>query len=83
MKNSLKLLFAVTIIASFLLTACAPPPPPVSKAQLETAEQEAIRAEKVTSELKSEMNSLDEQTSAKKEELESLKRYQAELNAGK
>lgn len=83
MKNSLKLLFAVTIIASFLLTACAPPPPPVSKAQLETAEQEAIKAEKVASELKSEMETLEEQTTAKKEELESLKKYQAGIEAGK
>jgi len=83
MKNSLKLLFAIVLVASFLLSACAPPPPPVAKGQLESAEQEAIRSEKISADLEVEMQQLESKSKAKKAELESLKKYQAELEAGK
>lgn len=83
MKKSLRLLFAIVIIASFLLSACAPPPPPVAKDQLETAEQGAIKAEEDASNLKANMNKLEEEAAIKAAELESLKNYKAELEAGK
>ncbi|MFO7897173.1 MAG: hypothetical protein R6U84_09595 [Candidatus Cloacimonadales bacterium] len=82
MKNSLRLLFAVVIIATFLLSACAPPPPPVSKDQLENAEISAMQAEEAAAELEAEMNQLEEKVETKNAELESLKKYQAELEAG-
>ncbi len=79
MKNLIKLLFGIVLVASLLLTACAPPPPPVSRDQLEQAEMEAVEAEETAEELRRELSELREQLRIKEAELESLKEYERQL----
>jgi TolA-binding protein len=79
MKNLIKLLFGIVLVASLLLTACAPPPPPVSRDQLEQAEMDAVEAEETAEELRRELSELREQLRIKEVELESLKEYERQL----
>lgn len=81
MKNFYKVLIGFVLILSIFLSACAPPPPPVTKDQLETSDAEAIAAEKEASQLKMEMEDLEDQVATKKAELKSLKDYQKQLEA--
>ncbi|HPR17655.1 MAG TPA: hypothetical protein PLD62_05360 [Candidatus Cloacimonadota bacterium] len=81
MKNILKLLLGVIILASVLLTACTPPPPPVTKDQLDTAEQEAIAAEEAATNQCTITQELETQNAAKQAELDDLKVYKKELEA--
>lgn len=83
MKNSLRLLLGLVLLASILLSACAPPPPPVSKDQLDNAENEAIAEEKKAADLNVELKQLEAETTAQEAELESLIRYQKKLEAEK
>jgi outer membrane murein-binding lipoprotein Lpp len=80
MKNITRLMVLSVIIGSIFLSACAPPPPPVTKDQLDTAEQEAIAAEKEADKLGAEVQALEDELAAKQEELKSLKKYESELN---
>ena len=81
MKKTLKLMFGIVIIASFLLTACAPPPPPVTKIQLDTAEEEAIKEEGKATELEMTKNDFETELSKAEANLENLQKYQQELMA--
>lgn len=79
MKNFYKVLIGLILIASVFLSACAPPPPPVTQDQLDTTDAEALKVEKEASQLKVEMNDLEEEVAVKKAELKSLKDYQKQL----
>jgi TolA-binding protein len=79
MKNILRLIVGLIILASIFLSACAPPPPPVTKDQLDMSEAEALEAEKNANELETEMNQLEDELKMKQAELEALKKYQQEL----
>jgi len=79
MKNTVKLILGLVLLISILLSACAPPPPPVTKDQLEQTDAEALEAEKNADELKTEMDTLEEELNRRKAELESIKEYQQEL----
>ncbi len=80
MKNIMRIMVLSVIIGSIFLSACAPPPPPVTKDQLDTAEQEAITAEKDADTLRAEADALQSDLAAKQEELKSLKKYESEIN---
>ena len=69
------------IIPSFLLTACTPPPPPVTKIQLDTAEDEAIKEEKKAIQLEASKGDLETELSKTEAKLKSLKDYQQKLKA--
>jgi outer membrane murein-binding lipoprotein Lpp len=79
MKNTLKLILGLVLLASIFLSACAPPPPPITKDQLDQSDTEAFEAEENANELKIEKDGLEEELKLKKAELESLKEYQQEL----
>jgi len=79
MKNTLKLMLGLVLLISIFLSACAPPPPPVTKDQLDQTDLEAVTAETNANELKVEMETLEEELEIKQSELESLKKYQQEL----
>lgn len=83
MKRILRMLFVLVILSSILLSACAPAPPPVTKDQLDTAENETIAEEKKADDLQNEMNALEAELAAKEAEYESLIKYQKELEAEK
>jgi len=83
MKNSLRLLLGLVLLASILLSACAPPPPPISKDQLDTAENEAITEENHAADLNAELKTLEADAAAQEAELMSLKKYQKQLEAEK
>ena len=79
MKNILKIVIGIIILISIFLSACAPPPPPVTKDQLDQSDKEALEAEVNAGKLEKEMNTLENELSIKKSELESLKKYQKQL----
>lgn len=81
MKNSIRLLLGLIILASILLSACAPPPPPVTKDQLDMAEQEAIAAEEAAANQCAATKEMEAKVNAKQAELDALKDYQNELEA--
>ncbi len=81
MKKTMNVLFGLVIIASFLLTACTPPPPPVTKIQLDTAEDEAIKEEKKAIQLEASKGDLETELSKTEAKLKSLKDYQQKLKA--
>ena len=83
MKKILKLFLGALILASILLTACAPPPPPITKDQLINAEIEAIEVEKKANQLEKELLVLEKELSEEKAKLQSLEEYKDLLNLDK
>jgi outer membrane murein-binding lipoprotein Lpp len=79
MKNTIRMLLGLLILASIVLSACAPPPPPITKDQLQIAEQEAIAAEEAANELCASCKKLESEIAAKQAELDDLKAYKSEL----
>lgn len=83
MEKILKLFLGALILASILLTACAPPPPPITKDQLINLEIEAIEAEKKAAQCEKEMLVLEKELSEEKAKLQSLEEYKDLLNLDK
>lgn len=83
MEKILKLFLGALILASILLTACAPPPPSITKDQLINLEIEAIEAEKNAAQCEKEMLVLEKELSEEKAKLQSLEEYKDLLNLDK
>ena len=80
MNKIFKTLGILVVTATIFLSACTPPPPPVSKDQLNQAEQDMISAQKEAKKLKSERDKLQKQLNDEKAKLQKLQDYQKEMN---